>query len=206
MGTSNSLQPDLWGNVKAGASCSICGRPLSDPVSVLAGIGPVCAGSRASQLSAIEAAQTADGCGFASVADRVVGDPPIERVIKFWIDPAGGGVRSNVPHSVIQHSPTGYAFGYGVSGPADLALNICQALCILDRYEGSRIDGARGAGWAYDLAFAAHQDLKRAFVANAPSDTGAEYRTADLLQWLRDWRADNAEALDLWRLQASIAD
>lgn len=201
----NSSQPDLWGNVTAGATCSICGRPLSDPVSVLAGIGPVCAGSRASQLSAIEAEQTADRCGFAGVADRVVADPPIERSIKFWIDPAGGGVRSNVPHSVLQHSRDGYAFGYGGSGPADLALNIAQALCILDRYEGRRIDGDRGAGWAYDLAWACYQDLKWAFVASADR-AGAEYKTKDLLDWLRAWRDDpaNGAALDMWRIQADL--
>lgn len=205
MGVSNSLQPDLWGNVKAGASCSICGRPLSDPVSVLAGIGPVCAGSRASQLSVIEAAQGAERCGFADVADLVTADPPIERRIAFGLTDTGR-VWSNVPHSVVQYSAGGYAFGYGGSGPADLALNIAQALCILDRYEGSRIDGDRGAGWAFDLAFACHQDLKWAFVAGAPSDTGAEYETAELLDWLRAWRADNAEAVDFWRLQASIGD
>lgn len=35
------------------------------------------------------------------------------------------GIRTNVPRSIYRHSPTGYNFGYGGSGPADLALNIC---------------------------------------------------------------------------------
>jgi hypothetical protein len=34
------------------------------------------------------------------------------------------GVKTNVPHTVIRHSPTGFEWGYGGSGPADLALNI----------------------------------------------------------------------------------
>jgi len=35
-----------------------------------------------------------------------------------------GGIRTNVPHKLVMHSPTGFEFGYGGSGPADLALNI----------------------------------------------------------------------------------
>lgn len=35
-----------------------------------------------------------------------------------------GRVLTNVPHKVVRHSPTGFAWGYGGSGPADLALNI----------------------------------------------------------------------------------
>lgn len=33
----------------------------------------------------------------------------------------------NVPHRYVVHSPTGFEFGYGGSGPADLALNILGA-------------------------------------------------------------------------------
>ena len=36
-----------------------------------------------------------------------------------------GGIKCmNVPHAIIKHSPTGMEWGYGGSGPADLALNI----------------------------------------------------------------------------------
>jgi hypothetical protein len=38
-----------------------------------------------------------------------------------------GAVKSNVPWSCIQHSPTGWECGYAGSGPADLALNILSA-------------------------------------------------------------------------------
>jgi hypothetical protein len=33
-------------------------------------------------------------------------------------------VKTNVPHLVVHHSPTGFEWGYAGSGPADLALNI----------------------------------------------------------------------------------
>lgn len=34
------------------------------------------------------------------------------------------GITTNVVHSAVKHSPTGLEFGYGGSGPADMALNI----------------------------------------------------------------------------------
>ena len=39
------------------------------------------------------------------------------------------GIRSNVPRTVWQHSPTGYNFGYNGSGPTDLALNLLLYAC-----------------------------------------------------------------------------
>lgn len=39
-----------------------------------------------------------------------------------------GRTQTNVPHLIVQHSPTGFEWGYGGSGPADLALNICHAV------------------------------------------------------------------------------
>ena len=35
-----------------------------------------------------------------------------------------GYAKANVPHSIVRHSPSGFEWGYGGSGPADLALNI----------------------------------------------------------------------------------
>lgn len=34
------------------------------------------------------------------------------------------GVKANIPQDLVFHSPTGFEYGYGGSGPADLALNI----------------------------------------------------------------------------------
>ena len=46
--------------------------------------------------------------------------------IKFWRD--NREARSNVAQSVVKHSPDGFEWGYGGSGPADLAYNILYAL------------------------------------------------------------------------------
>jgi hypothetical protein len=37
-----------------------------------------------------------------------------------------GDTSTNVPHLVTYHSPSGFAWGYGGSGPADLALTILE--------------------------------------------------------------------------------
>ena len=37
-----------------------------------------------------------------------------------------GKPRTNAPRLVVHHSPAGFEFGYGGSGPADLALNVCE--------------------------------------------------------------------------------
>lgn len=42
---------------------------------------------------------------------------------------AASGIRTNVQRLEYKHSPTGFNFGYGGSGPADLALNICLMFC-----------------------------------------------------------------------------
>lgn len=60
------------------------------------------------------------------------------------------GIRTNVQRLEYRHSPTGFNFGYGGSGPADLALNICLMFCKLDE-DASRI----------------YQEFKRNFIAGA---------------------------------------
>lgn len=47
------------------------------------------------------------------------------------------GIKTNVQRLVYRHSPTGFNFGYGGSGPADLALNICRMFCKDDQFADS---------------------------------------------------------------------
>lgn len=55
---------------------------------------------------------------------------------------------------VYNHSPDGFAWGYGGSGPAQLALAILLA-----------------SGCSKELALAHYQDFKWEFLANLPRDT-----------------------------------
>lgn len=77
-------------------------------------------------------------------------------------------VKTNVPHLVVHHSPNGFEFGYGGSGPADLALNVCQWYLDLIHYQGEKTQCFDGNCWS--LAWVLHQDFKRAFIAGAPHE------------------------------------
>lgn len=63
------------------------------------------------------------------------------------------GIRTNVPRSIYKHSPTGYNFGYGGSGPSDFALNVCLA-----------------AGIHADVSYRHYQSVKFTFISGATGD------------------------------------
>lgn len=91
--------------------------------------------------------------GYAGV--RTCGGPVVVRIRR--------GEQKPLPH-VIRHSPTGYEWGYGGSGPADLALSIL-----------ADVIGPTTADYFY-------QDFKWEFVA-AWSDRW-EIRRDEILRWL----------------------
>lgn len=69
----------------------------------------------------------------------------------------GNGKKLNLEASlrVVNHSPTGFCWGYGGSGPAQLALAI-----LLDHFNGDR-----------DRALALYQDFKFKVIARLPMDS-----------------------------------
>lgn len=75
-------------------------------------------------------------------------------------------IETNVPHVWKYHSPTGFEFGYGGSGPADLALNILLKSG-LDREE----------------AWLLHQDFKWKFIANMPRE-GGTIKKEEVIDWI----------------------
>ena len=77
---------------------------------------------------------------------------------------AEGVARASVPHAA-RHSPTGIEWGYGGSGPADLALSVLLALV-----------GERAAGALY-------QRFKDEVVARVP-ETGGVLRAVDVRAWV----------------------
>ncbi len=92
-------------------ACMLCKRPLSDPESVDRGLGPVCW----AKVQA-EAERAEDEAREWQCLLPFEGNVVLKR--------ENGRVLTNVPHTIVRHSPTGFAWGYGGSGPADLALNI----------------------------------------------------------------------------------
>ena len=89
-------------------------------------------------------------------------------------------VRTNVDHLVVHHSPDGFEFGYAGSGPADLALNVCQWYLHHIGYRGEKTECFDGT--CYSLAWMLHQEFKRAFIAPAPHK-GITIPFAEIKQW-----------------------
>jgi hypothetical protein len=92
-------------------------------------------------------------------------DVVLERIS--WMEPA---VQTNVPWSVIHHSPTGFEWGYGGSGPADLALNILNAF-IPPGHDGS-VPLACHEGECSRTALLFHQEFKNQFLVSMPREGG----------------------------------
>lgn len=166
----------------AGSSvCEICHRPLSDPESVKRGVGPVCAARMARQMAETEARdeeQTeADALLSQDLSDGIV----IRRA-------PSGEVLTNVPRMVIHHSPTGFEFGYGGSGPADLALNILENVLKLEGYRGPRRKCFRGD--CFSLAYALYQDFKWDFIATMDRDNGGKLEYQQIVHWIKERQAE----------------
>lgn len=81
-----------------------------------------------------------------------------------------GQATANVPHSWVMHSPDGFEWGYGGSGPADLALN--ALLMVTDRKNAERL----------------HQYFKSDLIATIPSEGGTVS-----YQVIKEWVASHVE-------------
>jgi hypothetical protein len=77
-----------------------------------------------------------------------------------------GHAQTNVPRRITRHSPTGFEWGYGGSGPADLALNILLEWGC-DRQEADRL----------------YQEFKFDFLASVPFHGGV-IEPATISRWL----------------------
>ena len=88
---------------------------------------------------------------------------------------------TNVPHLVTHHSPDGFEWGYGGSGPADLALNILEAVLILEDYTGRLTQCYSGVCFA--KSWELHQAFKREFIEKVPHD-GVVIPYAKVKAWI----------------------
>jgi len=155
-------------NKFAAARCSRCHRPLTDPDSIRAGIGPECRARSGSNLNS-------DLCNRDQFSDEFDNSIPFEQalVLKRRLDRRGdalerGVVITNVPHLVVHHSPDGYEFSYSGSGPTDLALNCCQLYLNMVDYEGQQTKCYDGKCWS--LAWALRRDFRDAFLGSVPRE------------------------------------
>lgn len=151
-------------------TCNICKRPLKNPASIEIGMGPVCAAQNGED-------QEGDG---PEIPLAVLTAP---RVFDVVLSRNHLGAVTNVPRSVIHHSPDGFEFGYGGSGPADLALNIMNAYIPPGTDGLPPVDCFKGQCSA--TAWRLHQEFKREFIEGRPRD-GATLSSDGILSWLVD--------------------
>ncbi len=107
--------------------------------------------------------------------DPATGDVVVRRVPALGegrSDPPRGRVVTNVACTVVHHSPTGYEFGYGGSGPADLALNV------LNLFVPPGVDGLLPVRCyrhvASRTAWQLHQPFKWKFIGPLPEEGGIQ--------------------------------
>ncbi len=145
--------------------CRRCKRPLSNPQSRKIGFGKICAGKAGVTGLAPENAEASNG--EVLLVPQFKGPHIFDVVLS---RDAQGNALTNVPHTVIWHSPTGFEFGYGGSGPADLALNILNAFVP----PGVDLEDPTPCFKSECSAFAAkhHQDFKSQFIAGMSKDGG----------------------------------
>lgn len=158
--------------------CRICDRPLTNPLSMMTGIGPVCAArygiARTAEKEEQETMPTVKHAQPRIGSDIILDRRP------------DGTAEASIPKVHRHHDTTedGIEWGYQGSGPADLALNIL-ARHLPPHETGETIelwDGSRVSREAWDL----HQEFKRQVIAAVPFDGGIIPR--DLI---RNWIARN---------------
>jgi hypothetical protein len=131
--------------------CRRCNRHLTSEPGRSQGIGPICAKKEANRDIMDQSESDND-----QIVPYDGGDIFIRRISNTRIGPGGqmsigfdtcSDIVTNVPRRIYDHSPTGYNFGYGGSGPADFAFNVM--LMFLGKEDAQSI----------------YQEFKRKFVA-----------------------------------------
>lgn len=133
--------------------CKVCKRVLKDPKSIERGMGPVCARKNGIDQAGDEQMKNDMTLNLDIAEHGIV----CERSEK--------GACTNIPSLHRHHSPTGFEWGYGGSGPADLALNILALVLKRMGYSGPRTVKLWDKSKCFDLAWDLHQEFKWEFVA-----------------------------------------
>ncbi len=162
----------LFGDIPV-TRCQRCRRPLSNPESMQRGYGPVCWTKLHPGGLGPDATE-----GF---ADQMIVDRPVEQEGVFILRRDQDGAHTNVPHLCVEHSLSGFEWGYGGSGPSDLALNIIEKVLKMKGFEGSRMGTYEGS--CFDLSWEMHHDFKRDVVCAMPR-SGGDIPIAVVWEWV----------------------
>lgn len=158
------------------STCTMCHRGLKDPGSIQRGYGPICWAKLQAERGAEEAEEVEKiEPQYWEVTEK---DLPAGIAAKTYIgvrkDLCGGqnvyveqgGERWPLRH-IMYHSPTGFEWGYGGSGPADLARSIL-----------ANVAGIKFADMFY-------QEFKWKFIECQPRE-GFRIAEREIREWLKE--------------------
>lgn len=150
--------------------CGRCKRELKNPIYVALGYGPVC-------WAKIQAERERE--------ENEMNDKHLDIPRDEWIvaERHEDGIATNVPHLITDHSPSGFEFGYGGSGPADFALNILETVLRDMGYDGETTNKTWKGDKCFKLAYALHQPFKAEFIAGMPRE-GGRISTNHIIAWI----------------------
>lgn len=159
-------------------SCQRCHRPLKNPKWREIGMGKICwskSGGRPGEIVTEKESEFSDR--------RLPDAPGINEAVVIQRH-EDGTVLTNVPHLITHHSPTGFEFGYGGSGVADLAMNIIQVALKLMKWNGEKCRDT----WKKDEIFrrtqGLYQDFKWQFLANMDRVKGGRIEMSEIRAWI----------------------
>ena len=156
-------------------TCARCNRPLKNTLSMERGYGAVC--------YAKVMAERQDMKSDREFADKPIVNTPLTQMLVCKRE--GGETFTNVPHLVTHHSPTGFEWGYGGSGPADLALNVVEFTLRNIGFDGQTFDDVWDDSEIFRQSWAMHQSFKFEFIARIPK-VGGTVPYALIEDWVRD--------------------
>ena len=158
--------------------CQICGRRLSDPVSIRRGMGPSCLARQRMKIRKISKQEAAEGIGIQPPKFHGFVIPEdLEKVNLAKVYTAVREERENMItvsddkgtrplKHIVYHSPAGMEWGYEGSGSADLARSI------LADFAGIKV------------ADTFYQDFKWDFISKQP-EKGFTITGEEILNWLK---------------------
>lgn len=177
-------------NVPAVSSCNVCGRVLTNPDSIEAGIGPICAHKHGRDDE------------FEERIELDPFDPATMDITCRRLNDRGETPVFNIRQRHKHHSPSGMEFGYAGSGPADFAINVLALF--LPVHPDAVSEGSYDEFIAYERgapprhskttcwdstdvssdAWVLHQPFKEAFIARLPREGGV-IRGDVIRSWIR---------------------
>lgn len=104
-----------------------------------------------------------------------------------------------LPH-IVKHSPDGFSWGYGGSGPADLARSLLIHALDVPRHRDALGGDCEGCWWCdggYAIEPAMYQAFKAQVIAQLPGDEDWELDRDVVKRWAATWTSNHKEAQDV---------